>query len=117
MKLMATLAVAFAVTLSAQQPDNTKVNERDRKSDTVTADKQGNSKEDVARTADIRKAIREHKDLSTYGQNVKVITLNTQVTLRGPVRDQQEKQLIGQIAANVAGAQNVKNELEIAPSK
>jgi hyperosmotically inducible protein len=116
MKVVATLAMAYALTLSAQQPDNSKVNQRDRNASAVTADQQGNSKADVERTAAIRKAITEQKKLSTYARNVKVVTLNSQVTLRGPVRDQAERDQIGKIAADIAGPSNVKNELEIAPA-
>jgi osmotically-inducible protein OsmY len=108
----------LSLPLAAQQappPDNSKVNERDRNSSRPTADEQGNSKQDVERTTSIRKAIVDQKDLSTYAQNVKVITKNNKVTLRGPVRDQHERELIGKLAADVAGMQNVKNELEIAP--
>ena len=114
---LAILAVALSFAAFAQQPDNSKTNQRDQSPGAVTADQQGNSKEDVQRTAAIRKAIVERKDLSVYGQNVKVITLNNQVTLRGPVRDERERQLIAQMAVDVAGATNVKNQLEIAPSK
>jgi hyperosmotically inducible periplasmic protein len=115
MKFVATLAMAGALTLSAQQPDNSKVNQRDRNTSAVTADQQGNSKADVERTAAIRKAVTAQKNLSTYGKNVKIVTLNNQVTLRGPVRDQSERDLIGRLATDVAGSANVKNELEIAP--
>jgi len=117
MKLVATLAMAGALTLFAQQPDNSKVNQRDRNTTAVTADQQGNSKADVERTAAIRKAVNKQKNLSTYAKNVKIVTLNNQVTLRGPVRDQAERDLIGKLATDIAGATNVKNELEIAPSK
>lgn len=117
MKSIMTMAIACALTLSAQQPDNTKVNQRDRDANAVTADQQGNSKADVERTAAIRKAITGQKNLSTYAQNVKVVTLNNHVTLRGPVRDQAEHDLIGKIATDIAGAPNVKNELEVAPAK
>lgn len=115
MKVLAIGAVACGLTLSAQQPDNTKVNERDRSAGATTADQQGNSKPDIERTAAIRKAITEQKNLSTYARNVKVITLNNHVTLRGPVRDQFEHDLIGKLATDIAGPANVKNELEIAP--
>lgn len=114
---LAILALALTVSAFAQQPDNTKVNERDKKPGAITADQQGNSKEDLSRTAAIRKAIVDRKDLSVYAQNVKIITLNGRVSLRGPVRDQQERTLIAQLATDIAGAQNVKNELEIAPTK
>jgi len=81
------------------------------------ADTQGNSKADVERTAAIRKAIKGHKDLSTYANNVKIVTQNNRVTLRGPVRDESEKALIGKIATDIAGAENVTNDLDIAPKK
>ena len=102
---------------ASTRPDNTKVNQRDRTTGAVTADKQGNSKADVDRTAAIRKAITGQKSLSTTAHNAKVITLDGRVTLRGPVRDQSEKDLIGKLAADVAGVQNVQNELEVAPKK
>ncbi len=114
MKQLIVLISVLALPLAAQQPDNTKVNQRDRAQTAVTADQQGNSKEDVERTTAIRKAIGEQKDLSTYAHNVKVITLQGHVTLRGPVRDQHERDLIGQLATHVAGAQHVTNALEIA---
>lgn len=117
MKIIATLAMACTLTLSGQQPDNTKVNQRDRATGAITADQQGNSKADVERTAAIRKAITEQKNLSTYARNVKIVTLDSRVTLRGPVRDQAEHDLVGKLAADIAGASNVKNELEIAPAK
>jgi hyperosmotically inducible protein len=101
---------------ASTKPDNTGVNQRDRNTNAVTADQQGNSKADVDRTAAIRKAITDQKNLSTSAKNVKVITLDGHVTLRGPVRDQAEKDLIGKLATDVAGAQNVRNELEIASS-
>ena len=116
MKIVVLIAVA-ALTLSAQKADNTKVNQRDRNTNAPAADTQGNSKADVERTAAIRKAITANKDLSTYGHNVKVVTQDSRVTLRGPVRDQNEKTLIGKIATDIAGAQNVTNELEIAPKQ
>jgi len=115
---------ALGLSVVAQQappagtrPDNTKVNQRDRTESAVTADKQGNSKADVDRTAAIRKAITDQKSLSTTAHNAKVVTLDGRVTLRGPVRDQSEKDMIGKLAADVAGVQNVQNELEVAPKK
>ena len=117
MKTIVILIAAAALTLSAQKADNTKVNQRDRNTNAPAADTQGNSKADVERTAAIRKAIKSHKDLSTYANNVKIVTQNSRVTLRGPVRDESEKALIGKIATDIAGAENVTNDLDIAPKK
>jgi hyperosmotically inducible periplasmic protein len=97
------------------KPDNTAVNTRDRDADAITAGSQGQSQSDVNVTADIRRRIM-NGNLSTYAQNVKIICQNGKVTLRGPVNNQQEKDAIGRIADDVAGADNVDNELEINPN-
>jgi osmotically-inducible protein OsmY len=113
---MAALGLSVVGQQSATKPDNTRVNQRDRIAGAVTADRQGNSKADVNRTAAIRRSINKEKGLSTSARNAKVITLDGQVTLRGPVRDQAEKERLGKLAAEIAGAHNVRNELEVAPN-
>jgi hyperosmotically inducible protein len=65
----------------------------------------------------IRKAIVDDKSLSTYAHNVKILARDGQVTLRGPVRSEAEKQAIADKATEVAGAGNVTNELSVEPSK
>jgi hyperosmotically inducible periplasmic protein len=97
------------------KPDNTKVNERDRKPSEPTAEQQKNNSSDLERTRLIRRAIVGEKGLSVYAQNVKIITRNGTVTLKGPVRSEEEKKTVEQKAVEIAGAANVKNELEIAP--
>ena len=54
------------------------------------------------------------KDLSTYAHNVKVISINGQVTLNGVVRSDDEKSKIAALAAEVAGKQHVVNDLKVA---
>ncbi len=98
-------------------PDNTAVNKRDRDKDAVTADRQKNNASDVEITRKIRRAIAKDKSLSTYAHNVKVITLNGEVTLKGPVRSDTEKSKVEAKAAQVVGAGNVKSELEVAPRR
>lgn len=98
---------------STTAPDNSGVNVRDRARDAVTAGAQGQTKSDVVVTADIRKRLVDAK-MSVNAQNSKIVTTNGKVTLRGPVKDQDEKDQIGKIAADVAGAENVDNQLEIA---
>jgi osmotically-inducible protein OsmY len=71
---------------------------------------------DRAITQKIRKAIHEDKTLSTYAHNIKIITQDGKVTLRGPVRSQEEKTNIEAKAVAVAGQDNVTDQLEIAPS-
>jgi hyperosmotically inducible periplasmic protein len=114
-------AVLFAANLAAAQsekpkPDNTRENTRDRQEGTVTADQQGNSAADLDATKKIREAIVKDKSLSTYAHNVKVITRDGTVTLRGPVRSEDERKAIEAKARSVAGAGRVVNELTVAPS-
>jgi len=53
------------------------------------------------------------KSLSTDAKNIKVITVNGVVTLRGPVNTPKEKSTIEAKAQNIAGANNVDNQLEV----
>jgi hyperosmotically inducible protein len=96
-------------------PDNTKINKRDRNPDEVTADQQKQNKEDIEITAKIRKAIVDDTTLSTNAHNVKIISMNGMVTLKGPVKSDAEKAAVEKAAVAVAGEKNVKNQIEIAP--
>ena len=95
-------------------PDNTKQN---KDQTNPTADQQKMNPADRAITQKIRKAIHEDTTLSTYAHNVKIITQDGKVTLRGPVRSEEEKSNIEAKAVAVAGQGNVSNQLEIAPPK
>ncbi len=95
------------------EADNTARNVRDRNDRTLTPLDQGNSKADLATTAQIRKEIIAGKNMSVNAQNVKIITNDGQVTLRGPVNTAEEKRLIGEIADRIAHAGNVDNQLEV----
>ena len=111
--LLASAALAFTLSpgfaLTAQQPDNTAQN----KSQSPTADNQSNAQGDRTLAQQVRKAIIGDKDLSTYAHNVKVIAMNGQVTLKGPVKSDDEKQKVAADAASVAGADKVSNELTV----
>lgn len=72
---------------------------------------------DRAVTQKIRKAIHEDQSLSTYAHNIKVITQDGKVTLRGPVRSEEEKNDLEAKAVSVAGQENVTNQLDVTPSK
>jgi osmotically-inducible protein OsmY len=67
-------------------------------------------------TKQIRSAIFKDKSLSTYAHNIKIITQDGKVTLKGPVRTEEEKAGIAAKAAAVVGAENVTNQLEVAPA-
>jgi sporulation protein YlmC with PRC-barrel domain len=96
--------------------DNTRRNVRDRNSNTLTPLDQGNSKPDLATTSQIRKEIVGSQNMSVNARNVKIITLNGRVTLRGPVNTNDEKLRIGGIADGIARPENVDNQLEITQS-
>lgn len=98
---------------SPSQPDNTARNARDRDMKSLTPIDQGNSKADIDRTAQIRREILDLKKLSVNGQNVKVITNDGRVTLRGPVDSAEEKRQIGDIASRIATLKHTDNQLEV----
>jgi hyperosmotically inducible periplasmic protein len=107
---------AGAVHQDAQQPaaDNTK-NNRDKSA--PTADEQKMNPADRQLTKKIRASLVGDKSLSTYAHNIKIISQDGRVTLRGPVRSEDEKAAIEAKATAIAGVGNVTNSLEVAPPK
>ncbi len=113
-----TMGLVAALAIAQTQPDNTKVNKGDAKSSAVTADNSKNNKTDLKLTQDIRKAVIADKALSMYAHNVKIIVKKGMVTLRGPVRSEEEKTSIAAKAADAAGgADKVNNQITIKPAK
>ncbi len=112
---VALAALVLGGTVLAQtQPDNTKMNRGDQSPAAVTADQQKMNKSDRILTQNIRKAVIADKSLSTYGHNVKIISQNGAVTLRGPVRSDDEKKAIIAHAVEVAGsADKVTDQLTV----
>jgi hypothetical protein len=106
----------YFTTDSTNAADNTRLNVRDRDSRTLTPLDQGNSQKDVTTTAQIRKAILADTSMSVNARNVKIITKNGRVTLRGPVGTADEKSAIEEIANRIANSGNVDNQLELAPA-
>ena len=98
---------------STRQPDNTGVNKRDRAEDALTATDQGGSESDREISRSIRKEIMGKDDLSTTAKNIKIITRDGKVTLRGPVNSEAEQKAIAEIAQGVAGVSSVDNQLEV----
>ena len=109
--------IAPASALAQTPADNTKVNTRDRTKGAVTADQQKENASDRELTQKIRRALMQDKTLSSYAHNVKVVARGGQVTLKGPVRTEDEKRIVETKAAEVAGAGHVTNEMSIAPAK
>ncbi len=99
------------------QPDNTKVNKQDQAAGAVTADQQKSNHTDRYLTQQIRKAVIADKSLSTYAHNVKIISQNGNVTLKGPVRSEDEKQTIVAKAEQIAGSGNVTDQLSVKSSQ
>jgi len=100
---------------NAPASDNTKINQRDRNPNEPTADQQQNNRSDRDITQQVRQAINADKTFSSYSHNVKVITQNGQVTLKGPVRSDDEKRAIEAKAAAIAGDCKVTSELTVKP--
>jgi len=100
--------------LTQTAPDNTGRNVRDRDGDTLTPGDQSSDPADVELTRRIREAVVDDKSLSTTAHNIKIITVNGVVTLRGPVASAQEKTKIVDKAQKLAGAKQVENKLEVA---
>lgn len=109
--------VAGAVQQDQQPaPDNSKTNQGDASKGAVTAEQQKMNPADRNTTKQIRSAIFKDKSLSTCAHNIKIITQDGKVTLKGPVRTEDEKAGIAAKAAAVVGAENVTNQLEVAPA-
>ena len=94
--------------------DNSGRNVRDRDDATKTSGDQSGSETDRTISQNIRQAIVADDSVSTNGKNVKIITVDGMVTLRGPVKSEKEKTNIGAKAQQVAGVKRVDNQLEIA---
>jgi len=93
--------------------DNTTRNARDRDERQLTPLDQGNSDADIAISRRIRKELMDDKTLSTTARNIKIITVNGYVTLRGPVETDAEKSTIEEVARRVAQPAKVDNQLEV----
>jgi len=104
-------------TIVAQAPDNTKTNTQDRAKGVVTADQQKENATDRELARQIRRALTADKALSSYARNIKVIAQGGQVTLKGPVRSDSEKQSVEAKAVQVAGAGHVTNQMSVAPAR
>jgi hyperosmotically inducible periplasmic protein len=110
------LLCSLTILASAQdapKPDNTRVNKGDAKPGAVTADQQKTNASDQDLTKKIRRSIMADKSLSTYAHNVKIITQNGAVTLKGPVKSDSEKQTVVAKAVAVAGADKVSDQLTV----
>ena len=95
------------------EADNTAINERDRSGETKTSGDQSNSSADLKTTQAIRQALMKDDELSMTAKNIKVITANGHVTLRGPVKTAQEKVKIDQLAKSAFSGTQIDNQLDV----
>ena len=105
--------VAMAQDSTPRAPDNSAVNLRDRAPGAMTAGQQSNSTSDVELTRRIRRAVVQDHSLSMLAHNVKIISTNGAVMVRGPVKTEEEKTAIANKAQAIAGAGKVDNQLEV----
>jgi hyperosmotically inducible periplasmic protein len=94
-------------------PDDTGRSVRDR-GETLTSGDQSETEADRTLTQKIRQAVMADDSLSMTAHNIKIITVDGVVTLRGPVKSDDERQKIAAEADQVAGAGKVQNHLEVA---
>jgi hyperosmotically inducible periplasmic protein len=93
--------------------DNSRINQRDRNDEALTPGDQGESASDRELTRKIRRAVTQNDQLSTTAKNIKIITANGKVTLRGPVNTPAERDQIAALAQQIAGAGALDNQLEV----
>jgi osmotically-inducible protein OsmY len=111
--LSALSVAAFAADDKKTNPDNTATNERDRSGKTKTSGDQSNGSADLKITQAIRQALMKDDQLSMTAKNIKIITANGRVTLRGPVKTAQEKSKIDQLARSAASGAKIENQLDV----
>lgn len=112
-------ATAYAAEPAPQHVprDNTAVNVRDRGGNTVTPENQSENAADRKLTQQIRRAIVADDALSTNAKNVKVITIDGVVTLRGPVANEKEKNAVAAKVNGIPGVKRLDNQLEAAATR
>jgi hyperosmotically inducible protein len=108
-----TCSPSLAAQDNTPAPDNTKINQRDKNASEPTADQQKDASADRVTTQKIRQSLIQDKSLSTYAHNVKIITRNGMVTLKGPVRSEDEKKAVEAKATEIAGDSNVTSNLDV----
>jgi hyperosmotically inducible protein len=121
MHLRIALTILFCVGAAAcygqasdTKPDNTKVNKRDRNSGEVTADQQKVNTTDRDLTKKIRQSVMADKSLSTYAHNIKIISQNGAVALKGPVKsDDEKKAIVAKAVAVTSSSDKVIDQISV----
>lgn len=117
--LVAALGCSWAWAQTAPQgqatpaADNTKMNNRDKGDPAQTPQTQSNAKADRELLASVRRTIVKDKSLSVTAHNIKILVEGGVVTLRGPVKSDEEKSKVESLAKSVAGVTSVDNKVDI----
>jgi osmotically-inducible protein OsmY len=117
--LVAVLGASCAFAQTAPQgqatpaADNTKMNNRDKGDPAQTPQTQSNAKTDRDLLAAVRRTIVKDKSLSVAAHNIKILVEGGVVTLRGPVKSDEEKSKVESLAKSVAGVTSVDNKVDI----
>lgn len=114
--IVSVFGVGRQLKATPQNADNTKTNQRDRSKDEPTADQQKENDNDRELARKIRQSVVSDKSLSTDAHNVKIIAQDGNVTLKGPVRSEEEKRAVEAKAAEIAGSDHIKSEIGVASS-
>jgi osmotically-inducible protein OsmY len=113
----ATATPADSSVSDSTKADNTTRNSSEQNKNTDTAEKQSNSKDDLALTQKIRQAVVEDGSLSMNAKNVKIIARGGKITLQGPVDSQAERNAVATKAREIAGKDKVEDHLEVKAEK
>jgi len=100
-------------TTGTNRADDTGRNVRDRGNQTLTPGDQAENEADRTITQKIRQALMDDDTLSTNAKNIKIITINGVVTLRGPVNNEREKNDIARKIRLISGIKSVDNQIEV----
>lgn len=116
--IMSLLTLAATTSVIAETPsDNSAKNTRDESGYSITPQDQSEKKSDVRLTQKIRKEITRNDNLSTNAKNIKIMTIDGHVTLRGPVNTKAEKETVCNIARRIAGEDHVTDLVEVLNDK
>jgi osmotically-inducible protein OsmY len=111
-KIFVVALAAVALALGACRRDEA-VDTTRTTSATVTPIDQKNDQPDLDLTAKIRRTLVADHDLSMNAKNVKIITRDGSVTLRGVVESEAERARVEDEAIRIAGVLNVNSELDV----
>jgi hypothetical protein len=101
---------------SEQKPENVQASRPNHSPASASADEPAQSSKDRELAREIRRALVTDKSLSIRAHNIKIIAKNGVATLKGTVRSEQEKRAIAAKAIEIAGADNVKDEITVKPT-